>query len=111
MVETLSLGHEVYGKTYDFDVFLPYMMDWVLNVPHSKDEDESFAPTHDLELLYMDAAWDLVRKGLLRPGPRATNSEGVGGDYGKGYSLTQEGRAWIAEALKNAPKPEPSEVD
>jgi hypothetical protein len=85
-----------FGKSYDFDLYLPWMMDWVLNVPGDK-EDQEVTPTHDLEIIYMDAAWELCQEGLLRPGPRSTSGEGTGGAYGKGYSLTPKGRDWIAE--------------
>ena len=96
MEETLYRPTEgSYGKSYDFDLFLPYMMDWILSVPQEK-EDE-FTPTHDLERIYMEAGWRLCQKGFLRPGPRTTGGEGVGGDYGKGYSLTMEGRKWLTE--------------
>jgi hypothetical protein len=89
---TLETG---YGKSYDFDLFLPWMMDWVLNVPAK--EDDGFTPTDELEVLYMDAAWELVQEGVLRPGPRGTNGEGTGGEYGKGYAMTPKGRQWLKE--------------
>lgn len=97
MDETLNHRTDVaFGKSYDFDLFLPWMMDWVLNLPHSHD-DLDLTPTHELEVLYMDAAWVLCQEGLLRPGPRTTGGEGTGGDYGKGYSLTPKGKDWLVE--------------
>ena len=87
---------QAYSKTFDFDLYLPMMMDWVLNVPGEKDEE--YTPTHELEVLYMDAAWELCQQGLMRPGPKATNSENPGDAYGKGFCLTAKGREWMAEA-------------
>ena len=84
-----------YGKSYDFDLYLPWMMDWILNVPHEKEEE--FTPTHELETLYMEVGWELVMQGFLRPGPRGTNGEVPGGSYGKGFSLTGKGWKWVRE--------------
>ncbi len=97
MRETLGNPSESgYGKNYDFDLYLPWMMDWVLNVPQNKD-DEDMTATHVLEVLFMDAGWSLCQKGILRPGPRSTGGESIGGALGKGYSLTPKGREWLNE--------------
>jgi hypothetical protein len=96
MNETLfHRNTEVYGKHYDYDLYLPLMMDWVLNLP--SDKNEVYTPTEELEVLFMESGWDLVQKGLLRPGPRATNSESPGDAYGKAYCLTEKGRQWLKE--------------
>ena len=95
MYETLNNPSEgSYGKSYDFDLYLPWMMDWVLNVPQPK-EDMDFTPTHELEIMFMDASWSLCQQGLMRPGPRSTNGESPGGAYGKGFALTPKGRKWL----------------
>jgi hypothetical protein len=97
MYEIIHLKNESgYVKHYELDLYLPMMMDWVLNVPG--DKNQTFTPTDTLEVLYMDAAWELCREGIFRPGPRATNGESPHDSYGKGYSLTLKGREWIKEA-------------
>lgn len=94
MNETLkSKDTSGYIKHYELDLYLPMMMDWVLNVPGEKDQD--YAPTDELEVLYMEAAWDLCMEGIFRPGPRSTTSEVPGDSYGKGYSLTGKGKGWL----------------
>jgi hypothetical protein len=85
-----------YVKHYDMDLYLPMMMDWILNVPAEKDED--FTPSETLEVMYMDAAWELCTEGIFRPGPRATSHEAPSDSYGKGYSLTPKGKTWLEEA-------------
>jgi hypothetical protein len=108
LVHTLSGELETgYGKSYDFDLYLPYVMDWVLNVPQT--EQEGFSPTHELEILYMEAGWEMVLEGLLRPGPRSTNGEVPGGSYGKGYSLTNKGWKWLKTVDKTQTETTPAQ--
>jgi hypothetical protein len=56
---------------------------------------EHFAPSYD-------AAWELCRIGVLRPGPFASMGVATmagGGTYSTdGYSITELGRAWLADA-------------
>lgn len=78
-------------KDHDFDLYLPWMMEVVVN---SEEDPESQTPT-SLDSLYMDAAWALVLDGKLRPGPRTVSGENPGDGYGKGFTLTKAGHAWI----------------
>jgi hypothetical protein len=57
--------------------------------------------TAEHHLPFYDAAWELCRIGVLRPGPRA--AMGIPGPTGAdmfssdGYSITEFGRAWFAD--------------
>ena len=79
--------------SHDYDLFLPWVHEEIRNAPP--------APGHEvhgavfIDRLLMDAAWDLVQKGFLRPGPRAVSSEVRASDFGKGYALTVTGRDWV----------------
>jgi hypothetical protein len=84
-----------YVKHYEMDLYLPMMMDWILNVPAAKDME--FTTSEVLEVLYMDAAWGLCMDGIFRPGPRSTVGEVPGDSYGKGYSLTAKGKEWLEQ--------------
>jgi hypothetical protein len=82
-------------KQGDFDLYLPWMLEIFDRIGPQPDEKLEI---HELQELYMDAAWDLVGQGLLRPGTRA-----IGGDqpklgYGNGYSLTARGRERLIRA-------------
>ena len=45
------------------------------------------------------AAWDLCRRGILRPGVRAYNAQAAAdGASGNGYSITPFGQQWLAES-------------
>lgn len=86
--------HRGIGHLHDYDVFLPWMMECITNVPeHDPDETSNT----ELDRLYMDAGWSLVQKGLMRPGPRRVSGESVGDGYGKGYTLTQKGQEWLKQ--------------
>lgn len=43
--------------------------------------------------VFFEAAWELCRRGVLRPGIRETGAQAVSG--GLGYSLTGQGREWL----------------
>lgn len=93
IVETLR---DPYGPmqrhSLDYDLYLPWLQEEVWNSPTPEDALQ----TPVLDRIYMDAAWSLVMKGYLRPGPRTMSAQCRPQDYGKGYSLTAEGRAWLA---------------
>ena len=48
------------------------------------------------------AAWELCRRGILRPGVRQYQEQATpGGSAGDGYSITPFGRQWLAEATQD----------
>lgn len=77
----------------DHDLYLPWLMEILQSAPLELPEAP---PIVELEVLYMDAAWSLVMKGLLRPGPRATTSDNLRDALGKGFALTPAGRERLA---------------
>ena len=74
--------------TRDFDLFLPWLLEIVSNL-HISAETKAM-PIFDMERVYMDAAWNMVMEGYLRPGPRVITGD-INEGYGKGYSLTRKG--------------------
>jgi hypothetical protein len=61
--------------------------------------------TEEYYLPFYDAAWELCRIGVLRPGPHASMGQGSigGGTYsGDGYSITQFGHEWLADPDRRA---------
>lgn len=82
------------NKAHDFDLFLPWMMEIVVNADESPDSQHPVL----LDSLYMEAAWSLVQKGYLRPGPRKVSGQDLAAGYGKGYSVTAKGKAeWLKQ--------------
>jgi len=55
----------------------------------------------DLSPIFYAAAWELCRRGILRPGvKRAGEQVTPQGSGGEGFSITPTGRAWLADAPK-----------
>ena len=93
----------------EYDLFLPWLWEEITNSGTHLEPTRTRLETNEL---YMEAAWSLTQKGYLRPGPPKTTSEDAGGDYGKGYSLTFRGKAWLGEAADALPAArEVGEVD
>lgn len=82
------------GKSHDFDLYLPWLVEILDNI--HEQEGETF-PMRDLQRLYMDAAWNLVMQGFLRPGPRKINGDSPSSSYGQGYTLTALGEKRLNE--------------
>jgi hypothetical protein len=49
-----------------------------------------------INAMFLDAAWELCRRGLLRPGALLSGLKGISDDTG--YSLTTHGEAWLTFA-------------
>jgi len=100
IVENLAQqDRRISDRSHDFDLYLPWLIEIVEN-HHVKGEEEA-PEIVNLERLYMDAAWSLVMKGTLRPGPRTTTSENPRDGYGKGFSLTVSAQAQLREKIRN----------
>jgi hypothetical protein len=79
------------NKEHDYDLYLPWLMEVVVNAT----EVEESRPPAEFDALYMDAAWSLVLKGCLRPGPRRVTGDAGTDGYGKGFALTAKGQQWL----------------
>lgn len=77
--------HSIGKHSRGYDLFLPWFMEVVeYREPYP---GKLLLSIPDLQELYMDAAWDLVMKGVLRPGPKAVSGDTDPGAYGKAFSL------------------------
>jgi hypothetical protein len=81
---------------HDFDLFMPWMLEIFDTQGHQPDEAMSLL---EMQRVYMDAAWALVMKGYLRPGPKNIGGDQTADGYGKGYSLTREGLEKVETVL------------
>lgn len=83
-----------------YDVFLTNLIRAYLvhTVPPSQLQLEPMLHQRRQELeVFLDAAWQLCRRGILRPGVRDLQQQGNShGHAGQGFSLTTYGKAWIA---------------
>ncbi|HTQ11000.1 MAG TPA: hypothetical protein VMI31_13070 [Fimbriimonadaceae bacterium] len=95
IAENLSTeDHRIRDRSQDYDLYLP----WLLEILEYQKADRNEAPPIlDIQHLYMEASWDLVMRGLLRPGPRTISGDPLRDGYGKGYSLTDRGQRQLGE--------------
>jgi hypothetical protein len=106
LVERLAAVPEAQGRvaqiarngTYGCDLWIPqtvqsYWQTRIAGFSYGDLEDKHFGP-------FYDAAWELCRIGVLRPGQFAPRGQAIGGGLysGDGFSVTQFGRAWLKEA-------------
>lgn len=87
-------------SSYGYEVYLPnivaaYLMEVEPTSAHSSTVRDS-PRARELAPTFSEAAWDLCRRGILRPGVQTIGSQGDGGT-GHGYAVTAFGRDWISK--------------
>lgn len=90
--------------SYGYDIYLPIIIH-----TYRKEIEKPINPGHQyladtpegraMSVTFGDAAWELCRRGILRPGVRDIGGQGV--DKG-GYSVTASGRHWLEHAHDEA---------
>lgn len=88
------LGGKSKGTHYGYDVYAPTVANnWCNRIT---DRDSNFAAQlmKKFSGTFNDAAWEICRRGIIRPGTREHHGQGIEG--GNGYSITEYGRKWIA---------------
>src|SRR5690242_2899977 len=82
------------AASYGYDLYPPQVartyLEWQRQIPHHEREPivQEIAPA------FMDAAWELCRRGLIRPGVKNIGAQAVAET---GYSITEAGRAALAQ--------------
>jgi hypothetical protein len=95
--------HGNFGS-FGYDIYLPAIVRTYLRKEKRQQSDSEIeAPMREMMPMLYAAAWDLCRRGILRPGiyqfgAQATND----GNAGNGYSYTPFGEKWLAESDKEA---------
>jgi len=85
---------------YGYDVYIQSVI-----YAHLRAENPRWPPQEinhqypELAPVFYAAAWELCRRGILRPGVKGVNEQITDrGSAGEGFSITPMGRAWLAEA-------------
>ena len=100
IVQFLQTPPKDYRGKYGYDVYIPDVMYEYLrrkfNVPS---HDEAGRHYGRLSAWFYAAAWEMCRRGILRPGVRSYNQQVTeDGSGGNGYSITPAGTRWLTEA-------------
>jgi hypothetical protein len=106
---TGPMGRNARNATYGNDVWITKIAEayWQPRMPAGPLvdlDDDHFRP-------FYDAAWELARIGVLRPGAFAPRGQAIGNQLfsGDGFSITQFGREWLRDA-GNRPVRDPSRL-
>jgi hypothetical protein len=92
-----EMDHGAYGS-YGYGVYLPALLRRHLEQQGVQYRQQESQLQDMMPMLYA-AAWDLCRRGILRPGVRAFGGQATAdGASGNGYSVTPFGEQWLAEA-------------
>ena len=83
---------------YGYEAYLPALIRTYLRHQHVNPAEEE-RQARDMVSDFYAPAWDLCRRGILRPGIRTNGAQATDdGNAGNGYSITPFGRQWISEA-------------
>jgi hypothetical protein len=89
---------ETQYSSYGYDVFIPNVMRWHLTSRGIGDHREVERSLPQLSPPFYAAAWELCRRGILRPGVRQMGLQATdSGSAGDGYSVTPFGAEWARE--------------
>ena len=89
-------------SNYGYDVYLSNVICWYLHESGERDQQAVLDPELSIPTLwpaFVAAAWELCRRGVIRPGVRQLHTQSTEqGSAGEGYSVTPFGVQWAAES-------------
>jgi hypothetical protein len=85
--------------SYGYGIYLPHVLMTHFKKKGIRDADAEWT---ELSPVFYDAAWELCRRGVLRPGVTHDGAQATpDGGAGNGYSITPFGRTWLEEARQD----------
>jgi hypothetical protein len=113
LVDFLRRPHPSGGySSYGYEIYLPNVVTAYLTevekTPEHLSGVRNGTRARDLSPHFYDAAWDLCRRGVLRPSVKLFGGQAVG--EGEGYSITELGRSWLEQAPGDAVILEPGRL-
>lgn len=87
------------GSSYGYEVYLPNIIRYYLTSVSGLNRGEVDVHYRTVSPAFLTAAWELSRRGILRPGVKALGQQSTDeGSAGAGFSVTLAGRKWLREA-------------
>lgn len=88
-------------SNYGYDIYIPNVIRSHL-IAKGTGHVEVETQITGLSPVFFDAAWELCRRGIIRPGVRKLGAQATNeGSAGSGFSVTPFGRQWIQETNKD----------
>jgi hypothetical protein len=102
IVQFLRAGrHQRRSGGYGYGVYLPFVMMAYLE-DHGSTDSHNQSLWSRLSPSFYAAAWELCRRGVLRPGITHASAQATAdGASGNGYSITPYGEEWLKDATAN----------
>lgn len=86
-------------SSYGYDIYISNVIRWFVAASRATDRNEIERNVRELSPFFYAAAWELCRRGVIRPGVRQYGlQETPHGSAGEGYSVTPFGKQWAEEA-------------
>lgn len=86
-------------SSFGYDVYLSNVIRWHLRETRNSDPQAIESDIETLWPTFAAAAWELCRRGVIRPGVRQLRDQSTDqGNAGEGYSITPFGTQWAAES-------------
>lgn len=90
-------------SNYGYDIYIPNVIRSHLSKQGIDAEREGLVKKTELSPYFYAAAWELCRRGIIRPGVKIMGAQSTDdGSGGNGYSITPFGKQWIDEDDKDA---------
>jgi hypothetical protein len=87
------------GSSYGYEVYLPNIVMHYLMSVAKRSHSEAQRDYRVVSPAFLSAAWELARRGVLRPGVKAMGQQSTDdGSAGSGFSVMAAGRKWLQEA-------------
>jgi hypothetical protein len=103
MIKELRNPTTTHMSSYGYEVYIPNLLRVLIAAktgqqPQHVDEQQM----RRLSSTFYDAAWELCRRGILRPGVRDLFGQATAeGASGNGYSVTPFGRTWLTDGHRD----------
>ena len=86
-------------SSYGYDFYLPGIIQSYVEKNEGLEHHEAQRRSIEISPHFYSAAWELCRRGIIRPGVRIMGEQSTpDGSAGNGYSITPFGRAWLSES-------------
>lgn len=99
----LRAGGRSEYPNYGYDMYVPNVLrEYVRSSGECPDTPEGHKHLKAASPVFFDAAWELCRRGIIRPGVQMIGAQSTDeGSAGSGFSVTPFGRQWLSEATED----------